>query len=233
MTTGVGRGMDVNMGPSRNAVPSRNMGPQTWVGSGALERLADLGLDQDTVEKVLRRADAEAALCTSLDPPVLEGLIRWGRATRFLREELTPFGWTVDNDSNIARTVHPGGDFAIVVASGDARTGIPGAHPAHKNRKGPATEKSVNTNGMLPFDFSPWETRSGLPQTWVLLVHTADDEFQVEVSLPNRMEEGRVTSWVERIILPSVPREHDPAEPVRPGDNPLPVDDVVVEVTRR
>jgi hypothetical protein len=37
---------------------------------------------------VVRQADAEASSCTALDPPIMEGLTRWARTNRFLREEL-------------------------------------------------------------------------------------------------------------------------------------------------
>ncbi len=58
----------------------------------AADRLAELGLSIDLVERVVRRADAEAAFCTLFDPPIMEGLTRWARTNRFLREALVPLG---------------------------------------------------------------------------------------------------------------------------------------------
>ena len=63
----------------------------------AVDRLTALGLTIEIVERVVRRADAEASMCTPLDPPIMEGLVRWGRTSRFLREELIPAGWHFDN----------------------------------------------------------------------------------------------------------------------------------------
>src|SRR5689334_16965739 len=85
------------------------------VESDAVERLTQLDLTVALVEKVVRRADAEASICTPLDPPIMQGLTRWGRTTRFLREELIPAGWRFDNPRNLSRTIHPSGQFAIVV----------------------------------------------------------------------------------------------------------------------
>ncbi len=90
----------------------------------AAGRLAELGLSIDLVERVVRRADAEAAFCTPFDPPIMEGLTRWARTNRFLREELVPLGWGFDNPRNLPRTIHPGGQFAIVAITGDDVTGL-------------------------------------------------------------------------------------------------------------
>lgn len=68
------------------------MTAKTFVQEAAVDRLAALGLSVEIVERVVRRADAEASMCTPLDPPILEGMTRWGRTTRFLREELVPPG---------------------------------------------------------------------------------------------------------------------------------------------
>ena len=63
-------------------------------------RLVELDLTVDVVAAALGAADRESALCSDLDPPILEGLLRWGRATRALREQLVPHGWTYDNPTN-------------------------------------------------------------------------------------------------------------------------------------
>ena len=55
------------------------------VADEAIDRLAGLGLSIGLIERVVRQADAEAAFCTPLDPPIMEGLTRWARTNRFLR----------------------------------------------------------------------------------------------------------------------------------------------------
>lgn len=190
----------------------------TTVMSGC-ERLAELDLSVDVIARALRRADAETATCSDLDPPIMEGLLRWGRTTRYLREELIGQGWSFDNPRNLARTIHPSGDFAIVVATGDERTSHAEDKAGPKHAKGFATEQAIHANGQLSFEFgslvhiSPAGQAAGLGalRTWLLLYYAADDGFQVELSLPEGIDAGRITHWTERILLPALPRAGRPA----------------------
>ncbi|HXL95299.1 MAG TPA: hypothetical protein VN969_40755 [Streptosporangiaceae bacterium] len=197
----------------------------------AVDRLADLGLSTDLIERVVRQADAEVSMCTELDPPILAGLTRWAKTSRFLREELIPLGWTYDNPRNLARTIHPDGEFAIVAATGDGLTGLADVLPGTRYRKGDATTAAVQANEQLAFDFGDFVTGTADPGailTWVLLFHADEDEFRVELSLPDRIEDGRITRWAERIILPPFPRDQDT---LTMEDDQH--DHVVVEVVRR
>ena len=197
----------------------------------AMDRLGELGLDVSMIERVVRRADAEASTCTALDPPILEGMTRWGRTSRFLREELIPLGWSYDNPRNLARTIHPGGDFAIVAATGDELTGLASGMPTTKYRKGDATVRAVETNEQLAFDFGELWSDGGVDGvlTWFLLFYADEHEFRAELSLPNRIADGLITSWAERIILPPFPR----AVRALFGASDIDAGHVVVEVSRR
>jgi hypothetical protein len=211
------------------------------VEDAAVDRLAELGLSVGIVEQVVRRADAEASMCTPLDPPIMEGLTRWGRTNRFLREELIPVGWTFDNPRNLPRTIHPSGEFAIIATTGDELTGLLDLLPATKYTKGFATVQAVEINGQLTLDFADFDLgapdgearNSGDLLTWLMLFHVDDEGFRVELSLPDAIAEGRITSWAERIILPVFPRDDDQL----PGLLAPPSDDegeeIVVEVSRR
>ena len=216
------------------------MSAQVLAGSEASGRLAELGLTIELIERVVRRADAEASMCTALDPPMMEGLTRWGRMNRFLREELIPAGWRFDNPRNLPRTIHPGGEFAIVAATGDELTGLAGLLPATKYLKGDATVRAIVINEQLTLDFDDFAPGpddipvggSGEMLTWFMMFHTEEEAFRVELSLPNAITDGRITSWAERIILPAFPRDDDRlTSPVTPDRDDL--DEVVVEVTRR
>ena len=212
----------------------------------AAGRLAELGLSIGLVERVVRRAEAEAAFCTPFDPPIMEGLTRWARTNRFLREELVPLGWGFDNPRNLPRTIHPGGQFAIVATTGDDVTGLAGLLPGPKYAKGYATTLAVEVNEQLTLDFGdfgdfgdpgdPGDFGDLPPRdhllTWLLLFHAGDDGFHVELSLPDRIDDGRITRWAERIILPVFPRagiriDEGLAWPDSAGDR-----GIVVEVSR-
>lgn len=212
------------------------MATVTLVKSRALDRLQQLGLTVSLVERAVRRADAEVAMCTELDPPIMEGMTRWGKTSRFLREELIPRGWTYDNPRNLARTIHPSGEFAIVASTGDEMTGltIPGNPPSTRYRKGEAMTRAVELNEQLAFDFGDGWTESLAPdslRTWILLFYVAEHEFRTELSLPARITDGLITRWTERIILPPFPRALEPLFGDEDAYEPAPAP--VVEVTRR
>jgi len=178
------------------------------------ERLASLDLSAELIGQALRRADAESDTCSALDPPILEGLLRWARATRFFREALIPAGWSQDNPRNLARTIHPSGAFAVVLATGDEWTGRADFQAGPRHARGYATELAIYTNGQLAFDFGPMPRvvtpgqSPGLTElrTWFLLFHAEPDVYRAELSLPEAFDGGRISRWTERILLPDIPR---------------------------
>ena len=217
------------------------MPTRVLVERAAIDRLGELGLTTELVERVVRRADAEASMCTALDPPIMEGLTRWGRTNRFLREELIPVGWSFDNPRNLPRTIHPSGEFAIVATTGDELTGLAELLPATKYAKGYATAQAVGINEQLALDFGDFDL--GLPDdraadardaaTWLLLFHVDEDGFRAELSLPNAIADGRITGWAERIILPAFPRDEDRLAALLTSSGADQDEDIVVAVSRR
>lgn len=213
------------------------MAVRVVVEGDALDRLAQLGLTVEIVERAILRAEAEASTCTAFDPPNMAGFMRYGRTVRFLREDLVPLGWDYDNPRNFCRTINPSREFAIVSTSGDDATGNPKLTPTTKYPKGYATAQAVDTNGQLAFDFgeiSIEDTSTGEEQlaTWFLLYHATDDEIRAEISLPNAMIGGNISDWQERIILPAFPLDTAPAA-TRPEDGDGDASEYVVEVNRR
>ncbi len=203
----------------------------------ALDRLAELGLSVEILQKALRRAEAEAATCTAFDPPIMAGFMRYGRTIRFLREDLIAAGWDFDNPRNFCRTIHPTRKFAVVATSGDEGTGDPTLTPTTKYPKGYATVRAVETNGQLALDFPGFQIEDPVSEveqlsTWFLLYRVTDEEICAEISLPHDMVGGNITDWIERIILPALPREDAALAVVAEPDD----DDqgqYVVEVNRR
>ena len=180
-------------------------------------------------------------MCTLLDPPIMEGLTRWGRTNRCLLEELIPAGWTFDNPRNLPRTIHPSGEFAIIATTGDELTGLLDLLPATKYTKGFATIQAVETNVQLTLDFVGFD--AGAPDgqtgdagdllTWLMLFHVDDEEYRVELSLPDAIVGGRITSWAERIILSVIPRDDDRLPSLQAADGDNQSGEIIVEVTRR
>jgi hypothetical protein len=192
----------------------------------ALDRLGQLGISYVHIERALQRADAEAKLTNDLEPPTAEGVTRYNKTNRFLREELIPLGWDYDSSRNFCRTIHPERAFAIVASSGDEGTGvwIRGQNPSTKYVKGGATVRAVEANGQMAFDFGDdfvveEEQPSGNEPVWYLLYRVTAEQIFVELSFPSVIEGGRITDWIERIILNPIDRtpiapttSHEPDE---------------------
>jgi hypothetical protein len=194
------------------------------------DRLAELGLTAEVLEFALRGADAEARTYTELDPPNMQGMARYSRTVRLLREQLVPLGWSYDNPRNLARTVRSDRRVALIATLGDAATGCPEVPPSTRYEKGIATAEAITRNFVqlsLPIDLDdePVEEDFGTA-TWVLLYHVTDTEIRAELSLPDSMVDGYIDTWLERVILPPIPLQ--PA--VRVVDE---ADEARVPVTRR
>jgi hypothetical protein len=186
-------------------------------GDQATDRLTELGLKAEILEFALKGADAEARAYTQLDPPNMQGMARYSRTVRLLREQLVPLGWSYDNPRNLARTVSPDRRVAIIATLGDAATGVPHVPPSTRYEKGLATVEAVTRNFLqlsLPFELGDGEPFDGGAEgttTWVLLYHVTNDEIRAELSLPDSMVDGYIDTWIERVILPSVPIDATPA----------------------
>jgi hypothetical protein len=177
----------------------------------AVNRLADLGLTVDIVREAILMGELARSTCTRNDPPPLAGILGWARTTRGLREATMPLGWKRSEAGQLSTAVHPLGEIAIAVATGDEGTGLASALPRTKYPKGPATAAAVERNqlqlGLFEIENEPNdETLPPGVVTWLLLISRSSDEVRCELSLPGRIGlDDRVEEWAERIILPSVP----------------------------
>ena len=113
----------------------RDLTTVVYSGTNEVEaRLNELGLKREDLLEAIRYGSAHAAECTAHDPSSLLGLVFWGKCVRRLRDILIPSGWSVSNRGNFPVTVHPSGQWAIAVASGDEHTGIPARRPRHDTK---------------------------------------------------------------------------------------------------
>jgi hypothetical protein len=207
-----------------------NVSHEMWE---VISRLDELGLKVAPLREAVRRGYVATASCTANHPPLMRGIIGWGEIVCALREHLTPGGWRACDDNNYALVIDPSGKVAIAVATGDEGTGIREASPSTKSPKGPQTESAVISNQLqLTLDLFgdqdiATESSHGLDLankdsriTWYLLVHRSQNELRCELSRPAEInDDGRITGWTERIILDSLPLDHDTVEvtpPVQP-----------------
>jgi hypothetical protein len=186
-------------------------------GTEGADRLAELGLKPSILEAALLGAEAEARTYTALDPPNMSGMARWARTVRIVREHLLPLGWVYDNPRNLARTVSPDRRVAIIATLGDEGTGLPGVTPSTRYEKGVATIDAVNRNFVqlgLPLEFDDEEgpiVDDGGTATWVLLYHPGETEIRAELSLPDSIVDGRIDTWLERILLDPIALDPQPS----------------------
>jgi len=203
-------------------------------GDEVTDRLAELGLKAEILEFALRGADAEARTYTQLDPPNMQGMARYSRTVRLLRELLLPLGWSYDNPRNLARTVSPDRQVAVIATLGDAATGVPHVRPSTRYEKGIATVEAVSRNFVqlsLPMDVGddpPVDPDMDGIATWILLYNVTESEIRAELSLPASMVDGYIDTWLERIILPPIPLHATPSVTAA-----VPVVEPDVIITRR
>ncbi|WP_175981779.1 hypothetical protein [Burkholderia sp. BCC1630] len=190
--------------------------------SSAAAALERLGLTVDTLLNAARQGYLARANCTANHPPLFAPFVAWGETLRALREQLAPLGWTRSDDRNYSRSIRADRLVAIAVATGDDATGLANRTPSTKSAKGPSTADALEVNrrqlclpGMEPA--APVEDEERQPTTWLLLVHHARNEVCCELSLPlDVSEDGRISVWQERILLPATPLDPEAIEIVPP-----------------
>ena len=205
--------------------------------------LANLGLKLEPLHQVGAAWLLAIRNWTPNHPRVYRGLSAWAEGVKTAREGLHPLGWYGVEEKNYPLTVHPSGDLALAIVSGDYDTGVVEGNPKNKVPKGPRTAELVQENRLVhqtslfdEADLPPLPEGIALEDkaertTYLLLVcvDTASSEIRSELSLPMSMnDEGVITSWKKRIILPSTSFGGEP-EVKREPDLP----DLNIDVTRK
>jgi hypothetical protein len=177
--------------------------------ASARRRLMDLGVAPEAINKALATGHLARINCTDNDPPFIPGTEAWRYVVRTLREELLPKGWRKSDPGNFSLVTSDERQINIVVASGDALTcRFPGT-PKTKSLKGLFTEAAILRNNVIG-DLFPETLEEDLRRaaaildykTYILLIHITDEGFRAELSLPEMIEDGNITSWTERIFIP-------------------------------
>ena len=176
------------------------------------DRLAELGLDVETLHRAVRAGLAARGVRTDLAPRNAQGFDLVSHAVEELRLLLVPAGWTADFAGGQERTVSPDGLTSLIVSTGAGTVGAPDAGPPPRTAhpKGPLMRDAVTVNqGYVQEEFAlgppvppPVE---GRPLCWVLLVKVEADQVHLELSVPDGMRDGVVVSWAERVPLPPLP----------------------------
>jgi hypothetical protein len=190
-------------------------------------RLTELAVKEGDMQGAAEYGMRNALQCTLHDPPMLPGLMAWGKTIRFLRDQLVPLGWVPDNTKNYSTIGNAKKGVAIAASAGDAWTGKhgPNQNPSTRNPKGTETKRAIGNNQLHFFEISqsfPQPQQASGVETWLLLYYWDEEaeEIRVELSLPREMnDQGYVNRWSTRIILAPVPLMSGPAAQDVPADD--------------
>lgn len=197
-------------------------------------RLDQLEVNEFALREAVYQGHLQRTRLTLNHPTIYHGLNMWGEIVAALREQLRPLGWTRQEITSYALTIHEERGLAITVASGDEATGNPSAHPCNRSRKGRNTVEAIEANRQLElFEKLPPEIQDEAygKQTWVLMHHTDTvcGEIRLELSRPSSIaKDGKISEWSERIILGRIPFDDDLVE-IYPPSGP----DIEIHIRRK
>jgi len=174
---------------------------------GKCDRLAEMGLDVQTLHRAVRAGIAAGATRTDLAPRSAPGTDLVSHAVEELRLLLVSAGWTADFAGGQERTVSPDGLTSVIVSTGAGAVGDLSGEARTAHPKGPLMRDAVTVNqGYVQEEFPLGLTAPrpvvGRPLCWVLLVKVEADRVEAELSVPDGMRDGVIVSWAERVPLP-------------------------------
>ena len=202
-------------------------------------RLGEMGLSATELRDVIEQGEFMRAQATEHDPLAAGPSDAYRYRVRSFRDVYCPRGWTIDREANLERTCSPCGRRAIITRGGDRGVGIKKAHPQPSRPVGEVTAREATKNASLalnpdwfnmPVSTSP-AAGDRDRETWMLLVYRERDVVRSELSRPAGVTgEGRVLTWVERILLPEIDLSIDPSKMQPATTEPEAID---VPVTRK
>lgn len=182
---------------------------RVYRGAEAEARLVQMRLSSRRLLAAVARGDEKRKECGPLHPKTFPGQVMWAETTEALRRQLipTPGGWAAGHLNNFESVYSTEVGVGIVVAGGDAFTGIDGArNPSFTRTKGPKTQLRLTRNRSLAqqptFDGMEDEADEEAVQTWFLLCNAREGHLFVEFSfLTVEGTPGSGSVWPERILL--------------------------------
>lgn len=176
----------------------------------AKRKLMELGVPLEPLQRSMRAGFDGRGLCTENDPPFIPGTEAWRYTVRTLREGLLPLGWRKADPGNYSIVSSDERKLNIVVATADQFVKRTAGDPRTNSLKGLYTAAAIARNAVVA-DLFPDTipdnirvTAASLEHpTWMLLIYITDEEFRGELSFPEAIEDKTITSWSDRIFIPS------------------------------
>lgn len=175
----------------------------------ALTRLSEIGIELEVLNQALRSGHNGAAQVTAVHPKTAAGTRRWDETVASLRNSLIQEGWKQTDYRNAPRIVNPENNISIMVATGNNKTGTK-EDPSNATAKGVMAQQDVRNNngaGQQVIQEVAEMREAQTPITWVLLYFYSQqfNHIRAELSRPSADgmdDQGFITKWEERIILP-------------------------------
>ncbi|QNT79393.1 hypothetical protein [Entomobacter blattae] len=187
------------------------------------QQLEAMGLLLEYFQTAIQQGYSSRVTRTQNDSPTAPGFYQWNETVRFLRDQLVTEGWKRRNISNIPLITHPKNIMSIDVCSGNKFTGVEDKAPSTRNSKGQATASLIEYNqySLDLKELNTSDTERNKENIWILLFYLDQEkqELRSELSLPSKYsligsEDRKVTDWIMRLILPTLPLNPVPAEPL-------------------
>lgn len=193
-------------------------------------RLRLLGLTVEMLQRSIEVGDSKRRLVSQpVYPSTYPGVAMWAETLAAFRRQCLKLqdDWGIGATDNYATVYSTKRSIAIAVVAGDAAVGKETLRdPRLTRKKGKKTTQRVQRNAQQIYiqgELFP-ASEPDLPpdeacRTWFLIIHPTKKEVRVELSCPLSMsEDGIVSGWQERILLPSVPISGAVA-PIAPDDD--------------
>jgi hypothetical protein len=190
---------------------------QVHSGAAAQARLADFGLLAEHFVSAQEHGHRRRLECTPAHPKTFPGQVMWAETVAALRQRLlaTGDGWEVGRARNYETVFRTDRRIAIAVVGGDTATGVDGPEqPKAARRRGPVTWERIAYNNQLELPITlprPRVTPAATGDdeacnTWFFLLNARGDALYSELSMADGLGiDRRSVTWLERILLPTIP----------------------------
>jgi hypothetical protein len=208
---------------------------QVVVADEAPARLKHFGLTIEMLQRSIEVGDSKRQLVSQpVYPATYRGVAMWAETLAALRRQALKLrdDWEIGATENYATVYSTKRSIAIAVVAGDAGVGNETRDPRLTRKKGIKTTERVYRNARQVYvqdalfsvpevDVPPDEAC----RTWFLIIHPTKKEVRIELSCPLFIDDdGIVSGWLERILLPPVAVSGAIA-PIAPDDDPDDDDD--------
>jgi hypothetical protein len=163
--------------------------------------------------EVISRGERGRAERTDFDTVTFAGTVAYLYRVRAMREIYCPGGWSPWLVNGLEAIRSSDKTIGVVTRGGDATVGFPESRlPQPKGEVGDGASVAL---GQMSLFEATWFKSVGLAEgsncgLWMLLVNAFSGVIRAELSLATEIDEsGRVSDWLERIILPAF----DPDDP--------------------